>query len=103
MQLTRQRQKRSLDRTLLAPCAACSGSGRVKSAETLAHAILRRIRQQHAPRLTLRAHPEIAGLVGELLLRLEREGRGIDCRVAIVEDAALARDAFELGALAPGA
>ena len=98
VQLTRQRQKRSLDRVLLTACPDCHGSGRVKSADTLAHAVLRRVRRQPAPRLSVRLHPEIAGVLRQKLQLLEQQGRPLGCDLTLVEDASVSRDAFELTA-----
>lgn len=92
VQITRQRQKNSLDRTLLQPCPACSGSGRVKSAETLANAVMRRLRREQPGTAVVRAHPEVAELV-------RRKARAAGLRAEVVEDVALARESWEV---APG-
>jgi ribonuclease G len=96
VQLTRQRQKKSLDRVLLQACPDCHGSGRIKSAETLAHAVLRRVRRQPPGRLTVRLQPEIAGVVRRRLELLEQQGQALECRLTVIEDPSIAREAFEI-------
>src|SRR5262249_36133570 len=45
VEITRQRTKRSLERVLCLPCPTCSGSGRLKSPETIVFEILRELRK----------------------------------------------------------
>ena len=64
VEITRQRTKRSLERLLCLPCPTCSGSGRLKSPETIVYEILREIRRlgplDAGTRVTARVHPEVA-------------------------------------------
>ncbi len=67
VEITRQRTKRSLDRLLCQPCPVCSGSGRLKSSETMVFEILREIRKlgalREGTRLVARVHPEVAAFL----------------------------------------
>ncbi len=94
VQITRQRTGPSLDRVLLEPCADCGGTGRVRSVETVAHGILRRLRQAPPEARTLRAHPEVARFVSAALAACDDDMAGR--KLTIVEDPALHRDAFEI-------
>jgi Rne/Rng family ribonuclease len=76
--ITRKRVKQSLERTLCEPCNYCSGSGWIKSVNTVCYEILSEARKMAAQiegnTLTLRVNPEVAkalkssdgGLVSEL-------------------------------------
>jgi ribonuclease G len=63
VEITRKRQRQSLERTLTMPCPYCGGSGRIKSIPTIVlemrREILRRIDDGEAPSLLLRLHPDI--------------------------------------------
>jgi ribonuclease G len=67
VEITRQRTKRSLERLLCQPCPVCSGSGRLKSPETIVFEILREIRKlgplREGTRVVARVHPEVAGFL----------------------------------------
>jgi len=61
--ITRKRSRQSLERVLCQPCPTCTGTGMVKSAETLCYEIQWEARKMaaeiDAPELTIRAHPDI--------------------------------------------
>ncbi|MCI0403565.1 MAG: Rne/Rng family ribonuclease [Acidobacteria bacterium] len=61
--ITRKRTRQSLERVLCQPCPVCTGTGMVKSIETLCLEIQAEARKMagsmDAPELTIRAHPEI--------------------------------------------
>ena len=66
VEITRQRTKRSLERTLCQTCPYCSGTGRVRSAVTVCLEVEREI-QKRAPAgndrgLVVRVHPEVAAV-----------------------------------------
>ncbi len=67
VEITRQRTKRSLERLLCQPCPVCSGSGRLKSPETIVFEILRNVRKlgplREGARVVARVHPEVAGFL----------------------------------------
>jgi ribonuclease G len=69
VQMTRQRVRTSLGRTLTEPCPYCDGRGRLRSKRTLCHDILREVRRQaHAhPQggIVVSAMPEVAAMLSE--------------------------------------
>jgi ribonuclease G len=69
VEITRQRIKPSLERLLCQPCPACSGSGRMKSAESIAFEILREVRRLgplgEKARVVARVHPDLAAFFGQ--------------------------------------
>ena len=73
VEITRKRVKQSLERILCRPCGECSGTGRVKSAETICYAIHRDLlksgRRYEGGRVVLRVHPDVA----EALASSERD------------------------------
>jgi ribonuclease G len=65
IEMTRKRTRESLAQLLCAPCPDCGGRGHVKSIETIAHEVLRRIQGEAAlnPRvtqITAQVHPAVA-------------------------------------------
>jgi ribonuclease G len=101
VEITRQRTRRSLERTLCRPCPDCRGSGKIKSSETLYFEIQREL-QRLAPalegrRMVVRAHPDVADLLEARrhhLLDVLAPGHGF--QLAIERDALLHRERFEL-------
>ena len=76
VEITRQRTRRSLERVLCRPCPSCSGSGRLKSPETILWELLREIRRlgpmREGARVAARVNPDVAAFLqgeGEDLLR----------------------------------
>jgi ribonuclease G len=71
IQMTRKRNRESLQRLLCEPCFYCDGAGTLKSRTTLCYEIFRRIQREayHADgtRIQVLVHPKI----GELLLKEE--------------------------------
>jgi len=63
VEMTRKRSRESLEHMLCDPCPACSGRGRVKSAETVCYEIFREILRQHRQfpfgELVVLAHDEV--------------------------------------------
>ncbi len=101
VEITRQRTRRSLERTLCRPCPDCCGSGKIKSAETVYFEIQREL-QRLAPvmegrQLVVRAHPDLADLLEARrhhILDVLAAGHGL--RLAVERDAFLDREQFEL-------
>lgn len=63
MEMTRQRVRQSVKKTLYTPCPCCDGTGIRKNAEVLALEFLRKVRaffDDHAGNLVVRMHPEAA-------------------------------------------
>ncbi|MFI5181386.1 MAG: ribonuclease E/G [Thermoanaerobaculia bacterium] len=70
VEITRKRQRQSLERALTMPCPYCSGAGRIKNLTTIVleirREILKRVDEGEAHSLLLRVHPEIyRSLMGE--------------------------------------
>ncbi len=63
VEITRKRQRQSLERALTMPCSYCAGSGRIKSVPTIVleirREILKRVEEGEGHSLLLRVHPEI--------------------------------------------
>jgi ribonuclease G len=63
VEITRKRQRQSLERALTMPCPYCSGVGRIKSVPTIIFEIrremFRRVQAEEGHALLLRVHPEI--------------------------------------------
>jgi len=81
IELTRQRVRPSLTRTMLQPCRRCGGRGYVKAVEVVAMAALaeleRETKREEVGRLELTVAPEVADYIlnrrRRLLVRLEEE------------------------------
>jgi ribonuclease G len=79
--ITRKRSKQSLERLLCQPCPYCTGTGMLRSIQTLCIEIQNEARQMalemDAPELTIRANPDIVsalkGEVSGLVHELEEE------------------------------
>jgi ribonuclease G len=99
--VTRKRVKQSLERTLCEPCEYCSGSGWIKSVNTVCNEILAEARKMakeiDGNIITLRVSPEVAkalksregGLVAELESLTKKE-------VIIRSDPAVHQERFEI-------
>ena len=90
VEMARRRRGVSLQELLCRPCPYCSGTGRVRTGETVAIELRRKIRRlarrKEEPRLLVRAHPEVAahlvGPDGMFMQELEKEcGKEIVLRV----------------------
>ncbi len=106
VEITRQRTKRSLERVLCRPCPICSGSGRLKSPETLLHEILRDVRKlapmREGTRVVARVHPEVdAFLSGEGAPLLAALATPPWPRLEIQPDAGLRHEQFTLAVQEP--
>ena len=76
VEMTRKRVRESIGRTLCEPCSYCEGKGYVKGKLTIIYEILRELHREMidlpAGRVTLLAHPEVAGLL------IDEERCGLD-------------------------
>jgi ribonuclease G len=100
VEITRQRTKRSLDRMLTEPCAACQGSGRVRSPETLLLDVARAVRRTPGPRsepVVIRAHPGVAAHLEGRVAQLEAWTGAPAGAIRIRADASLPNDQFDIG------
>ena len=101
VEITRQRTKRSLERLLCRPCPACSGSGRLKAADTVVFEILREIRRLgpigEGARVVARVHPELASFLAQERPELPgRPGRLAAGGLEIAADPLLRLEQFSL-------
>ena len=103
LQLTRKRTRPGLRSSLTELCACCSGSGRSKSPDLVAHEALLEVRRLLAglapSRVSLRAHPEVARVVRRTLQspRSGIDAEGLD-KIEVEEDAGLSADRFDVRA-----
>jgi ribonuclease G len=106
VQVTRQRQRKSLERELSEPCPYCSGTGRIRAVETTVAQILRRVRAlgRDGVRGPVRAtvHPDVAAALRERLEALEQEGGYLHPRLEVCEDPTKHRETLELSASPSG-
>ena len=101
VEITRQRTKPSLERLLCRPCAACAGSGRLKTPETLVFEILRealRLGPLGAGACVVaHVHPDVASSLGPGHAELAGAVASLaPARLEIASDAALRHEQFSL-------
>jgi ribonuclease G len=103
VEITRQRRKRSLERTLCQPCPYCTGTGRIRSAATVSLEVEREIEKRAARlngrQLVVRVHPDVAALLEEekdSLLAPSTRGGAVS--LEIHSDASLHREQFDIAA-----
>ena len=101
IQLTRQRVKQSLERIMLQPCPYCSGTGRVKSIDTICIEILREVRrlktELNGSGVVIRTSPSIATALQQserAMLRQIREE--VQAPVSLVPDGHMHQEQFEV-------
>lgn len=105
VQVTRQRQRKSLERELSEPCPYCSGTGRIRAIRTTMAQILRRVRAlgrdgvRGPVRVTV--HPDVALALRDRLEVLEAEGAGLRPRLEVREDPTRHRETHDLSASPP--
>jgi ribonuclease G len=103
LQLTRKRTRPGLDAALTQPCPSCSGSGRVRTPETVALEALLEVRRLATAFsdgvLTVRAHPDVARA---LRLALQTTGPvlhpAVVGRLQIADDPEARLDQFDVSA-----
>jgi ribonuclease G len=98
VRIARRRSRRGLDDALMRPCPLCSGSGHVKSAETVAGEVLSEVRRMLPGAggriLAVRVHPDVAR-------RLTDRGLAADRGVRLVSESSMRPDRFRIVALDP--
>ncbi len=101
MEMTRQRMRQSVKKTLYTPCPCCNGTGIRKSVEVLSLELLRKIRgfyDDHSGDLTVRMNPEaalhMANAKRAAIAEIEAEKRSA---ITIAADPALVYDEIALG------
>jgi ribonuclease G len=100
VQVTRQRQRQSLERGLSEACPYCSGTGRIRSVQATVAQLLRRVRAHgregvRGP-LRARVHPDVAAALRERLEELAAEGSALRPEIELREDPLVHRETFEL-------
>ncbi|GGB52959.1 ribonuclease G [Tistrella bauzanensis] len=106
VQMTRKRGRESLSQVLTEDCDTCGGTGRVKSAETVAYEVMRAARRLllrprpgrvAARALTVMASPDVAALLTDSRVGMvEAVSELTDAVVEVRADPSMARDAFDL-------
>ncbi len=107
VEITRRREGLTLERSMYELCSTCSGSGRLKTAETVSIDIRRRLRALiKAPEQTISilTHPEVAasllGYQTEFISQLENETSG---RFVVRVDETMHRESVLIDSFAPDA
>jgi ribonuclease G len=101
VEITRKRQRQSLERALTMPCPYCAGSGRTKSVPTIVleirREIAKRIEEGEAHSLVLRVHPEVyRSLVGEERRLVEELEERIGMPIHVQSDEHLHHERFDI-------
>ncbi|HSB64843.1 MAG TPA: Rne/Rng family ribonuclease [Thermoanaerobaculia bacterium] len=101
VEITRKRQRQSLERALTMPCPYCAGSGRTKSVPTIVleirREVLKRVEVGEAHSLVLRVHPEVyRALVGEERRLVEELEEQIGMPVHVQSDEHLHHERFDI-------
>ena len=99
--ITRKRVKQSLLKILCEPCPECSGSGMVKSAQTICYEIQSEARKMattiEGKEINLRVNPEVAKALkseeSSVILELESS---LDKEIVVKSDAALSQEHFDI-------
>jgi ribonuclease G len=103
LQLTRKRTRLGIAAVMTRDCAACSGTGRMKTPETVAHEALHEVRRVagsfRTGEVTVRAHPEVARA---LRLVLQTAAPIVEAslveRLRVLDDAESRADQFDVTA-----
>ena len=101
VEITRKRQRQSLERALTMPCPYCAGSGRTKSVPTIVleirREIAKRVEEGEAHSLLLRVHPEVyRSLVGEERRLVEELEERIGMPIHVQSDEHLHHERFDI-------
>jgi len=101
VEITRKRQRQSLERALTMPCAYCGGAGRIKNVTTIVleirREILKKVDEGEAHSLLLRVHPEIyRALMGEERRLVEELEERIGMPIHVQSDEHLHHEGFDI-------
>jgi ribonuclease G len=101
VEITRKRQRQSLERALTMPCSYCAGSGRIKNVTTIVleirREILKKVDEGEAHSLLLRVHPEICrALMGEERRLVEELEERIGMPIHVQSDEHLHHEGFDI-------
>lgn len=107
VEMTRQRVRHSLRRTLFERCAACGGSGQIKSPESLGLELLREVRYQAAQdrveRLRVSLNPSAAFVIlNQFRKELTRLEEALKIRIEVVQEPALETRQFQVAVAKKG-
>jgi len=100
VELTRKRQKQSLEETLCQPCPYCEGLGRIKSIPTICYEIYREIAKASlhlgGEELIIRVNPKVAAaLLGEENYLLQELQKELKMKIAVKGDPNLHHQQFD--------
>ncbi|HQR47218.1 MAG TPA: ribonuclease E/G, partial [Thermoanaerobaculia bacterium] len=101
VEITRKRQRQSLERALTMPCPYCAGAGRIKNVTTIVleirREILKKVEEGEAHSLLLRVHPEIyRALMGEERRLVEELEERIGMPIHVQSDEHLHHEGFDI-------
>ena len=101
VEITRKRQRQSLERALTMPCSYCGGAGRIKNVTTIVleirREILKKVDEVEARSLLLRVHPEIyRALMGEERRLVEELEERIGMPIHVQSDEHLHHEGFDI-------
>ncbi|HUM02405.1 MAG TPA: Rne/Rng family ribonuclease [Thermoanaerobaculia bacterium] len=101
VEITRKRQRQSLERALTMPCSYCGGAGRIKNVTTIVleirREILKKVDEGEAHSLLLRVHPEIyRALMGEERRLVEELEERIGMPIHVQSDEHLHHEGFDI-------
>ena len=101
VQLTRQRVKQSLERIMLQPCPYCSGTGRVKSLDTVCIEILREVKrlkgELNGNGVVIRASPAVTtALEHSERTMLQQIRAELQAPVSLLPDGHMHQEQFEV-------
>ena len=101
VEITRKRQRQSLERVLTMPCPYCSGTGRIKSLTTIIleirREIVKRVEAGEGHSLLLRVNPEVyKSLMGEDHRLIEELEERIGMQVHLQSDEHLHHEGFDI-------
>ena len=107
VEMTRQRVRHSLRRTLFERCPHCAGTGQVKSPETIGLEVLRELRCQVQEgaftRFRVTLHSSVAcGILNRIRRELNRLEEARAITVEVVDDPKIAPSQFVVSAARPG-
>ena len=100
VELTRKRQKQSLEETFSQPCPYCQGLGKIKSIPTICYEIYREITKAslrlRGEELIIRVTPEIAtALLGEENYLVQRLQKELKLKITVKDDPNLHHQQFD--------
>lgn len=101
VEITRKRQRQSLERALTMPCSYCSGTGRIKSVPTVVleirREVMKRVEAGEGHSLLLRVNPEVyKSLVGEERRLVEELEERVGMPIHVQSDEHLHQEQYDI-------